>query len=250
MKNSPYKLHKLRKAIAMIELIFAIVILGIVMMSAPMLISTASKSSQVSFQQESIAILATHANELMSYAWDESNTYDAGPSRFNILETASSETELDRDTLISGRERNVAVTTYNSVNAANFGAGVDTNASGSVEPSKDDIDDFDSTIYSLRLIIDSTSNENTSDEGEYMDTNITITTDITYGDDAPASTYLACKVGCAYSEPFSAARNTINTTNIKRIISKIQSADTDTEIILKSFMCNIGAIQIHSKSNL
>jgi len=44
-----------RKAIAMIELIFAIVVMGIVMLSAPMLVNKATQSSYVALQQESIA---------------------------------------------------------------------------------------------------------------------------------------------------------------------------------------------------
>ncbi len=44
-----------RPAIAMIELIFAIVIIGIVLMSVPQLISTAAKSGYVTIQQEAIS---------------------------------------------------------------------------------------------------------------------------------------------------------------------------------------------------
>lgn len=65
-----------RPAIAMIELIFAIVIMGIVMMSAPMLISTASKSSYVAIQQEGINEAASRISMIMGYAWDENNTND------------------------------------------------------------------------------------------------------------------------------------------------------------------------------
>jgi len=62
-----------RPAIAMIELIFAIVIMGIVMMSAPMLVSTASKSGFVAIQQEGISEVASQLNMILSYAWDENN---------------------------------------------------------------------------------------------------------------------------------------------------------------------------------
>jgi hypothetical protein len=64
----------LRPAIAMVELIFAIVIMGIVLMSAPMLISTASKSGYVAIQQEAINEAASQVNMIMGYHWDENNT--------------------------------------------------------------------------------------------------------------------------------------------------------------------------------
>jgi len=63
-----------RPAIAMIELIFAIVIMGIVMMSAPMIISTAAKSGYVTIQQEAINEAASQINMIMGYHWDESSS--------------------------------------------------------------------------------------------------------------------------------------------------------------------------------
>jgi len=46
---------KSRKAIAMIELIFAIVVIGIALLSVPNLIYTATESGYTSLQQEAIA---------------------------------------------------------------------------------------------------------------------------------------------------------------------------------------------------
>ena len=66
----------LRPAIAMIELIFSIVIMGIVMMSAPMLISTASNSTSVVLQQEGINQAVSRITMMLSYPWDEANTND------------------------------------------------------------------------------------------------------------------------------------------------------------------------------
>ena len=63
----------LRPAIAMIELIFALVIMAIVLMSAPMLISTATKSGYVAIQQEAINAAASQVNMIMGYHWDENS---------------------------------------------------------------------------------------------------------------------------------------------------------------------------------
>lgn len=66
-------LYRTRPAVAMIELIFALVVMGIVLMSAPAFISTANKSSYISIQQESINEAATQLNIILTYPWDDRN---------------------------------------------------------------------------------------------------------------------------------------------------------------------------------
>ncbi len=48
-----------RNGIAMIELIFALLIMGIVLLSSPMLIQQSIKSSFIGIQQESISAIST-----------------------------------------------------------------------------------------------------------------------------------------------------------------------------------------------
>ena len=80
----------LRPAIAMIELIFALLIMGIVMMSAPMLISTASKSSAVSTQQEAINEAAAQLNMILGFHWDEQDTDERYPDPLLIVDSTTS----------------------------------------------------------------------------------------------------------------------------------------------------------------
>ncbi len=224
----------MRHAIAMIELIFAVVIMGIVLMSAPMLITTATKSAQTAFQQESIAMTAAHANALMSYAWDEQNTQSQLAGQVNeILHTDSSNQYLnDRNASHGIRDysQNIAAST-------NFGPGVDRELNGQFESAsnKDDIDDFDGTATTLLLLENSSASA-----GGYMDTQNTISTAVTYGNDN--ANYSACSSnnGCAFSQPF-ASSTPAGTSNIKRVTVDFSSIDTDTQIKLKFFMCNIGA---------
>ena len=65
---------KNRNGIAMIELIFAITVMGIVMLSAPMLINRATSGAYVAMQQESVAAAATQINMIMTAEWDEMDT--------------------------------------------------------------------------------------------------------------------------------------------------------------------------------
>ena len=68
MKNSAN-----HNAVAMIELIFAIVIMAIVLLSAPMLIHQSIKSSFVGMQQEAINTLSSHLSLILTKEWDEAN---------------------------------------------------------------------------------------------------------------------------------------------------------------------------------
>ncbi len=58
--------REFKSGIAMIELIFALVIMGIVLLPSPMLIQQSIKSSFVALQQESISEVATHTAILLS----------------------------------------------------------------------------------------------------------------------------------------------------------------------------------------
>ena len=225
-----------RKAIAMIELIFAIVIMGIVMLSAPMMLTTATKSSEVAFQQESIAVIASHANSLLTYAWDEGNTDSAFASTLSILSTGSTTAQLDRN---DTRSVIPAARRYKSsiLTLASATLGGETG-----ETRKDDIDDFNG--FSNSLHITNYGSGSTSDEDEYMDINLSIQTNVRYIADAASSVdFSTCTSGsgCAFSNPFTATAPT-TTTNIKTIQTTLTSSNVaDKSIVLKSFICNIGS---------
>jgi len=233
----PFTYH--RKAIAMIELIFAIVVMGIVMLSAPMMLTTATKSSTVAFQQESIAIAATHANSLLTYAWDEANTDTAFGSTLSILSTQSPITALDRNdtrAMIPAMLRyKSSIPTFASP-AANFTADTDT--------IRDDVDDFNGASNSLRLTTYGAGSS--SGEDEYMDTTVTLATQVFYGKDRASSpNFNGCSstTGCAFSNPFTAAAIPPGgTTNVKYIQTTLTSTNApDKNIVLKAFVCNIGS---------
>lgn len=242
---------KARKAIAMIELIFSIVIMGIVLLSAPMLLSTATKSSLVAFQQESIAIAAAKANSLMTYAWDEANTKSQGiANQYTIISTASATTELNRTTPLRLSMTRTSTPSLSATTIANFGTGRDIDPStGDIELIDDDVDDFNGQIRQLQLALDGNSTL-LSDTGDYMDKDVNISTYINYAKDNPSSTYSACTsaVGCAFSQPFASSRDIATTTNIKRVITILTSGNVaDKTIRLQSFMCNIGAGKINTE---
>lgn len=231
-----------RRAVAMIELIFAIVVMGIVMLSAPLMLSTATKSSTVSFQQESIAIIAAHSNAIMTYPWDEQNS--ESKNEYGILATGTGTTSLKReDNLTAGMMRRQkkfagALVEINASTAVSFGTGVDLDFnSTNVELTRDDVDDFDGNV--TRLIIADSAVAITN-EGDYLDKNISLSTNVQYYSDASSSLdFSTCQTtgaGCAYSNPGVAG----TTTNVKFITTNLTSGNDDKNITMKMFMCNIG----------
>lgn len=222
---------KLRPGIAMIELIFALVIIGITLMSAPMLISTAEKSGYVAIQQEAINEAATQVNMIMGYHWDQ-NTAD---ERFldPILMVSSGVSDLAEVNTTSnpntGRRLGTPTQSYRTFIINN------SRLSASTIPStgnnnKNDITDFIGDT-NLTLIKSSSS--------EYIETtSININTAISYSEDNVSSGYNQSSI---VFNPFTASGGT---TNIKSIIVSLTSlggvSELDKNIVLRAFSSNIG----------
>ena len=62
-----------RAAFTMIELIFAIVVMGIVMISIPMLLISNNEAVETNILQEAVFIAAAKTNQVLSFAWDENS---------------------------------------------------------------------------------------------------------------------------------------------------------------------------------
>lgn len=234
------RLKTLRVGIAMIELIFAIVIMGIALLSVPMILSTATKSSILSLQQEAIAIAATHTNALLTYAWDEQNTESKTSYVQNILHTNTTTamlTEVGRGTLsfAAARNRTFDPAGFASVSLGKIGEGNVT------DPDEDDdVDDFNGVDKTMTLIA---GGQNTSDVGEYVDSNVTLSTSVMYANDNTA--YDASPIQFDSSTLLATPGG--NTTFIKYIstqltsLSASNSSELSKDIRLRAFMCNVGA---------
>ncbi len=226
----------LRPAIAMIELIFAIVIMGIVMMSAPMLISTASQSTYVALQQEGINEAASRVNMIMGYAWDENNTDDMYIPP--ILNVSSGASDLDEVRPTARRIGTPMVSQRTFILSDRDSSELNASTLGSDGGDTDDIDDFIGDI-SLTLIEAATV--------DYVErTTVNIKTAIAYNSDNPSGgTYTAQTITFV---PFTASGGT---TNIKSIEVNLTSTTTLDElektIILRAFSCNIGGYELKER---
>ncbi|MDQ7047954.1 MAG: type II secretion system protein [Sulfurovum sp.] len=215
-----------RPAIAMIELIFAIVIMGIVMMSAPMLISTAAKSTTVALQQEGISQALSDVSAILTYDWDENATGDD----ITMLHVVNGDSALDASE--AELRRRIGVPDYAGRSSRTFS---DLNASSTLgslgeTAGKNDIDDFNGAV------LDDLGGSGGKD---YIEKGtVKIATSVYYASDT--ANYNAESI--SYS--FSTAPETGGSTNIKTIKVTVTSTSTigelEKEITLHAFSCNLG----------
>jgi len=239
-------LYHNRPAIAMIELIFAITVMGIVLMSAPTLVNRAVQSTNVAFQQESIAAASTQIAMIMTAAWDHNDTN--GTIGEPVLRTDSGATAVPP--LIP----NCTTDAPAGVSSASgrYCKDLQTNSNFywasaiQLDSGLADIDDYDNA--SATLSIYNSENYDVA-KGDYIDQNITMISRVYYGDDVPRrSNGNAHPNGYARNTTFANPFRTIsaNSTNIKLIQVTLTSNNiaeelSDKQISLSAFMCNIGA---------
>ena len=237
----------LRPAIAMIELIFALVIMGIVMMSAPMLISTATSSTYVALQQEGINEAASRVNMIMGYAWDENDTnasyippiLTVTAGHLDLLEFGTTARRVGTP-LASQRTfiMNDANETDNNATLP-LALGLDPDDLGT----QDDIDDFIGNT-ALTLI-------GAAATVDYVETaTINIRTAVAYNSDAPAVGGYSTGTTITYV-PF-AGMPAGTTSNIKAITVTLTSNHADLgalgkNIVLQAFSCNIGGYDLKTR---
>jgi len=221
-----------RRAIAMIELIFAIVIMGIVLMSAPQLISTAAQSTNVGLQQESINEAAARINMILTYPWDQNDTNDSCIPP--VLHVTNGDTKLD---VVGSTARRVGVD-INSSSHTFICDGQEFGASAIGSDGSDDIDDFSGTI---NLATDASGSGGT----DYLEkSTVQIVTTINYISDSASYN----QASFAYT-PSSLTGG--GTSNIKEINATLTSTSTASELVkniaLTAFSCNIGGFEYESR---
>jgi hypothetical protein len=231
----------------MIELIFAIVVMGIALMSAPMLISTATKSSFVAIQQEAVSEAASHLNMVMGYHWDEGDANDLYLDP--ILVVSNGDLNLNAQ-VGTGRRSGTPKESKRSFiredGISNIPATVPANLGADAgEPPEDDVDDFIGNT-SLTEIAGATS--------DYVEGagDIQINTQVTYMNDTPADGTYA-DPGADHDLAFSnLAPAAVGSTNIKRITVTLTDLtgveELSKTIVLRAFTCNIGGYELETKA--
>jgi len=218
-----------RKGFTIIELIVAIVVIGIALMSVPLLLSQASKSDEFSLNQEAILAGSTKIGDILTYPWDDKLVSETNVK--HILDVTNGDSELDRypnnhtrrigNFKTNFRRKFDANTTYAS---ATLGRAGDTNTTA-----YNDIDDFNGNSEII----------NGGGTGDYL-MDLNLTTKVFYiSDDANYSSSPTLNFGdlnTSLATP---------TTNLKMIEVKVANkANHQTITTLRAFSANIGSYEL------
>jgi len=248
------KMHRnLRPAIAMIELIFALVIMGLTLLSAPLILNMSIQSANTAMQQESIAAAASKVSLILTYPWDEADTTDT--TGYGILNVTNGDPKLNG---VNRLIHNVPATPYihRSFDTVPKRTAASTpNTFGINNPldatNNDDIDDFHNQIR--QVILYHAVNETsvlTNNEGEYLKgANFDMTSTVLYGNDNENYNNNAV----THNNPFAPLGVANGTSNIKIIRVNLVNAGATVavaehaqSVTLQAFACNIGDSSLSS----
>ena len=238
--------QQFKKGVAMVELIFALVIMGIALMSAPMLIQQSIQSSNVALQQESIAALASHTGILLTKYWDEgdanlSNGVAPIITLHNPIATMPFTTTpfafagIKAENNITGRTTTIS---ENNIIASVIGQdhGID---------DFNDIDDYSG--HDVLLTIFNEEESTVGELGDYIDVDINISTQVTFADDRPTGG-LSPVTNSSNNIFVTQSLTGITQSNIKFIETTLTSNSSAIElqknIVLRAFSCNLGTYSL------
>lgn len=236
-----------RKAVAMIELIFAIVVMGIAMLAIPMITVQSAKGVESAMMQESISQVASNINIALGKYWDEVNTVAGNESEILITDSdnfatraglVQGDADNPNDNYNGRRTENQAGIPH----ASNSGAGtIDEDPDGN-----DDISDLDNQTIILSVYNNAQKNE--SYQGDYIDKSISMTSTVTFAPDSV--TVVGNKL--TYNFDPDSLNTPPGSSNIKRVNVLLSTTNTAQvsnngqlnnikQIQLNGFSCNIGA---------
>ncbi|NOZ89676.1 MAG: hypothetical protein GXO60_00160 [Epsilonproteobacteria bacterium] len=237
---------KFRQGIAMIELIFAIVVIGIVLLSTPMLIQQSVNSGFVALQQEAIAEVSTHTAILLSKHWDEGDANNsAGVAPIIQLTNAVPGSPFGLagivDVNLSSRTSSIG-----DSNLTAFAIGPDLNET--TRDQFDDIDDYNNQVMGATIFNAEVSNASI---GAYVDQNISIRTTVTFANDRPVSAFNQADIDVGNNiynnQDISPKQSNIKFVKVNLTSNNTDVAELNKSITLNAFSCNIGTYSLGEK---
>ena len=232
----------------MVELIFSLVIMGIVLLSAPMLIQQSINSGNIALQQEAIVAAASQTSVILSMHWDENNNSNSAVSPMLDVNRAPFDFPPQGLNGVDGRSTtSTAGTTLPPTLPVDFGIDptADENTTEIDFTDFDDVDDYDGSDFSLTVFNSETTS---ADVGDYIDVNITMATTINYTEDRVSSVIPTNTIplnGSALNLNNNINKNALSTpSNIKfirvNLTSKSGIKELEKDITFEAFSCNIG----------
>jgi type II secretory pathway pseudopilin PulG len=207
-----------KSSFSLLELIVAIVVVGISVTAIPALLTTSNSMQETSIKEKSFFNAFSLITLLQMQEWDENNT--KGDNYYKVLTAENGDSELlcSRKGVIQLDNDSGAVCA--SDNNKTSGIGVDDEVAGD-ESTYDDIDDFNG--YSTIV----------------QDVNISVSVRYMDEENSYSSSYIY----------FSENSNVVSGTNLKFVIVDVTNKDTKELISrLKYISSNIGMVKIESRN--
>ena len=228
----------MRKAIGLIELVLAIVVIAISVMSVPMMLQQGAKSDNFSMVQEAILAARTKMGNILSFRWDK-NSLDKNNThgRRRALDVISGDKALDRNDTYY-KERRIGHV-YGNLRRKMFST--ETNVSTAVDVNFTNINDFDNKSAAITWKGASTA----VDSYEYLDRELNLTTRVFYIDDK--TDYNKTTITFAFDVSTKKSITYINnSTNIKMIELNVTSGNY-VPFVFRTFSCNLGESRLLTK---
>jgi len=217
-----------RKGFTFIELVVAIVVIGIAMMSIPVMLSQATRSNEFSINQEVILATSTKIGNILSYPWDDKLVLNTSVKP--ILDVTNGDSELNRyPNNTSTRRIGNFKANYRRKFDSNLtyastvlGRSADTNTT-----SYNDIDDFNGAVEHIT----------SGGTGDYI-TDFNLSTTVGYISDT--ATYSSSP-----TLSFDLNTSTVTpSTNLKIVEVKAKDSSGNVITTLRAFSANIGSYEL------
>ncbi len=229
-----------RSGFSLVELVLAIIIIAISLMSIPMLIGESSKSNEYSLIQESVMAARTKLGNILTFDWDNNSTVKNSSGTISAVVVVETQGDIDLNKTSStsnyrrGHVHDVQRRRFD-INNTRMAANIGTDANATIN----DIDDFNGTISTVAL----TGGSGVAGDFDYLNSSeLNISTRVYFVSD------VADYNQTTINFDFNASNHIAHTTNLKMIELSVKSAYSSDPFILRAFSANIGGIaQLHSE---
>ena len=231
----------MRRGFSLIEVVFAIIIIAISLMSVPMLLKSSSKSNEFSMMQEAILATSTKMGNILSYPWDI-NSYDSTNKILRTLDvSASGDSELSR--VLGVNDNNLRIGHIFADKRRRF-YDYNINPSHQVNPTtsvnhanKQSINDFHGETVTI----------GGSGSFDYKDAGMSMTSNVYYINDSAnySAQNIVKAINPSTANPIT---SNVNSTNIKMVQVTTNMPSLGQNIVLRTYLSNIGQAKLLTRT--
>ncbi len=229
----------MKRGFSLIEVVFAIIIIAISLMSIPMLLKESAKSNEFSMMQEAILATSTKMGNILSYPWDK-NSYDRTNKILRTLDVSTNgDSELTRNPGVN--DDNLRKGHIYADKRRRFFDNINPGAKfpdTSITPTnKQSINDFHGEIKTI----------GGSGGFDYKDANMSMTSNVYYVNDSAdySQTSVVANIASSTINPIT---NNVNSTNIKMVEVTTSMPSLGQNILFRSYLSNIGQSKLLTRT--